>query len=695
MDGFIYQYTVGGAVFALGLVLAMRQGYLGLSGRPLRNLLLCFGGLLFFVGVQGYLQYGSMTEADAVPYRGGWERQKVLGTSLDYAIMVIYFLAMLVIGTWFGRHNKSTKDFFFGGQRFSWWLIAFSLVATTIGSYSFVKYSKVAFTYGLGSSQTYLNDWLWVPLLLFGWLPLLYFSKVVSIPEFFDRRFGPTARKVSTWLLLVYLIGYVGINLFTMGQALNILLGWPVFYAALLVASISAVYVTFGGQTSVIMTDLFQGAMLLATGLILLILGIDHLGGFDQFWQHLPREHRLAFPVYNEDPSFPAVGVFWQDAMANSAMFYFLNQGMVMRLLSARSVEDSRKAVVTMMLVLMPIAAVVVASGGWVAKALVHAGYLPGDIAPKEAFFIAGEFLTQPGVFGLVMAALTAALMSTVDTLITAIAAIVVNDIYKPSHPQADDRKLLSVARWSSVSITVLGVALVPVFASFGSIYAAHGAFTAAVTPPLVIALLLGIFWKRFTPTAAVWTMVGGGLAIFATILFPELITPFAHGVPMKDAGDGVFDGKNQYKFMRGFFGLVVCLGIGVTVTLLTKARPLEELKGLVFGTVSDALAHFKGAPGVERHTPWAQASVREAALGSDAMGRARLRVSRALADALGGLEPGDILYVSDRRAWLGGLRSGHGSVAEITDEDGCHLEAPAELCALVASKSVRVRALY
>ena len=360
--------------------------------------------------------------------------------------MVVYFLAMLAIGTWFGRHNKSTKDFFFGGQRFSWWLIAFSLVATTIGSYSFVKYSKVAFTYGLGSSQTYLNDWLWVPLLLFGWLPLLYFSKVVSIPEFFDRRFGPTARKVSTWLLLVYLIGYVGINLFTMGQALNILLGWPVFYAALLVASISAVYVTFGGQTSVIMTDLFQGAMLLATGLVLLVLGIDYLGGFDQFWQHLPRGHRLVFPVYNEDPSFPAVGVFWQDAMANSAMFYFLNQGMVMRLLSARSVEDSRKAVVTMMLVLMPIAAVVVASGGWVAKALVHAGYLPGDIAPKEAFFIAGGFLTQPGVFGLVMAALTAALMSTVDTLITAIAAIVVNDIYKPSHPEADDKKLLSVA---------------------------------------------------------------------------------------------------------------------------------------------------------------------------------------------------------------------------------------------------------
>ena len=142
---------------------------------------------------------------------------------------------MLAIGTWFGRGQTSTKDFFFGGQRFSWWLISFSLVATTIGSYSFVKYSKIAYTYGIASSQTYLNDWFWIPLLLFGWLPILYFSKVVSIPEYFERRFGRTERQVATVILLVYLIGYVGINLFTMGQALNILLGIPVFTSAAVV----------------------------------------------------------------------------------------------------------------------------------------------------------------------------------------------------------------------------------------------------------------------------------------------------------------------------------------------------------------------------------------------------------------------------------------------------------------------------
>ncbi|MBJ95545.1 MAG: sodium:proline symporter [Rickettsiales bacterium] len=672
MDPFLYQYGIGGAVFALGLVYGSRQGYLGLRGSGLRNLFVCVAGLLGFMLLQGTLQYAPMQEAAAVPYQGGYQRKAQLGTSLDYAIMVAYFGAMLLIGTWFGRGNSSTRDFFFGGQRFSWWLIAFSLVATTIGSYSFVKYSKVAFSFGTASSQTYLNDWLWVPLLLFGWLPILYFSRVVSIPEYFERRFGPGARSLATWLLLAYLVGYVGINLFTMGQALSILLGWPVLGAAVLVASVSAVYVTFGGQTSVIMTDLFQGAMLLATGLVLLFLGMDYLGGASAFWEHLPRGHRTAFPHFNADPSYPAVGIFWQDAMANSAMFYFLNQGMVMRLLSARSVEDSRKAVIAMMAILMPLAAVVVASGGWVARALVHAGVLPPDIAPKESFFIAAEFLTQPGVFGLVMAALTAALMSTVDTLITAIAAIIVNDVYRPRRPQATDRQLLSVARWSSIGITLFGVALVPIFQSFGSIYSAHGAFTAAVTPPLVIALLFGVFWRRYTSIAALWTMALGSLIIAASILWPQMIAPFAHGVEMREVGDGLLAGKDQFKFMRGFFGLVVCALIGVVATLTSQARPLNEIRGLVWGTISDAIANYKGSPGAEQSGPWVAASgqpwqqdeVRGEAL------LAVVAISSTLAEQLGAAREGDLLYVSDARVWLGGLRSAHAVVGTIFKDD-------------------------
>jgi SSS family solute:Na+ symporter len=675
VDPFLYQYSIGGIVFGAGLFFGFRQGALGFEGKALRNLLAMLLGLAFFMGLQGWLQYSDMVVADAKPYTGSGLPDGVKGQPIDYAIMVAYFVAMLVIGTWFGRGQQTTKDFFFGGQRFSWWLISFSLIATTIGSYSFVKYSKVAFNYGIASSQTYLNDWFWMPLMLFGWLPILYFTRLVSIPEYFERRFGSRERRVATWLLLVYLIGYVGINLFTMGQALNILLGWPVLLCAGVVAAISAVYVTSGGQTSVIMTDLFQGAMLLVTGMLLLWLGIDYMGGLDNFWSNLPRGHRTAFTNFNTDPDYHSVGLFWQDGMANTAMFFFLNQGMAMRLLSARSLKDSRRAVIVTSIVLMPIAAMVVASGGWVAKALVHGGMLPPDIQAKEAFFIAADFLSRPGVFGLIMAALTAALMSTVDTLITAVAAIYVNDIYKPKHPTAGEPELLRAARLSSVSVTVFGVALVPLFMGFDSIYSAHGAFTAAVTPPMVVALMLGVFWRRFSATAAFLTMVGGSIVIAASVVWPEMITPFAHGVPMKEVEDSFLAGKNQYKFMRAFFGLVVCTVIGVVSGFATKGRPLEEIRGLVWGTVGDAIRMFYGGRrGADDESEWLDASLvaAETEQIDENIQLPLIRVSGGLAKAADA-QPGDILYVTDCRWWLGGLRSGHGRIQSIDEADTAH----------------------
>ncbi|MEA1880920.1 MAG: sodium:solute symporter family protein [Candidatus Marinimicrobia bacterium] len=666
---FSYQFILGGIVFAIGLIFAYRQGYLSATGNGLRNLLFVMVPLLFYFALQGYLQFGDLSSGPPIPFYGDLDRSPTLGAPIDYGIMVFYFLLILIIGTYFGRRQKTVKDFFFGGQRFSWWLITFSLIATTVGSYSFVKYSRVAYTYGFGSSQTYLNDWIWLPLLLFGWLPILYFSRITSIPEYFERRFDRTVRKWVTVFILIYLIGYVGVNLFTMGKVLNILLGWPIFTAAILVASISAIYVTAGGQTSVIMTDLFQGLMLLGTGIMILFLGINYLGGLDQFWQHLPRAHKLPFPNFNEDPSFPSVGIFWQDGIANTAMFYFLNQGIIMRFLSTKSLQDGRKAIFTVILVLMPIAACVVASGGWVAKAMVHAGILPVDLQADEAFFIASDFLSRPGIFGLILATMTAALMSTVDTLITAVAAIVVNDVYRPLiNPKANEKQLLKMARISSVSVTLLGIMLVPVFMSFKTIYEAHGAFTAAVTPPLVIALLFSVFWKRFTRKAALFTLVGGMGAIVFSLFVPEVIIPFAHGVPMVDTGDGIFDGMKQFKFMRAFYGIFVSAAIGIVVTILSKPEPAHRQKGLVWGTVKHAIIQYKGSPGEENACIKSMALPQVIDRDPVTAGTGSLPlvdISESLAMKLKSTE-GDLLYISDKRKWLGGLYSTHAVVGNI-----------------------------
>jgi hypothetical protein len=355
-----------------------------------------------------------------------------------------------------------------------------------------------------------------------------------------------------------------------------------------------------------------------------------------------------------------------------------------------------------MVLLLMTTAAAVVGAGGWVARALVHAGHLPGDVTAGQAFYVATDFLSQPGMFGLILAALTAALMSTVDTLITAVAAVLVNDVYRPYiRPRATDGELLRVARVSSVTVTALGVGLVPLFMMFDSIYEAHGAFTAAATPPLVVTLLLSVFWRRFTRTAALATLAGGMVAIVVSLFVPEVIRPFAHGVPMGEAGDGFLSGMTQYKFMRALYGLTVCGVIGVVVTLLTRPETEARQRGLVWGTVADALRGFKGSPGTEGR-------VRSALAVPVPSGRADatseggwplVRISRSLATSLDA-GAGDLLHISDRRRWLGGLRSSHGVVEEIVDGDAPRVELGPRVFAEVAGRGrerhpVRVERLY
>ena len=173
----------------------------------------------------------------------------VIGTRLDYWVIIGYFVLIFSFGFYFARFTRSTKDFFMGGQRFSWWLITFSCVATVVGSYSFIKYSAAGFRYGTSSTMSYLNDWIVMSFLLLGWLPILYFNRFLSVPDYFRKRFDDRTGVMATIIVLLYMVGYIGINLYTMGVALNAMLGTDLIVSTVVVAVICAVYVTVGGQT--------------------------------------------------------------------------------------------------------------------------------------------------------------------------------------------------------------------------------------------------------------------------------------------------------------------------------------------------------------------------------------------------------------------------------------------------------------
>lgn len=576
------------------------------------------------------------------------ETTSVVGTQLDLIVIVFYFVAIFGFGAFFARFTRSTKDFFFGGQRFSWWLITFSCVASVVGSYSFIKYSAAGFRYGMSSSMAYLNDWIVMSFLLLGWLPILYFNRVSSVPDYFRKRFDERTAITATIIVLVYMVGYIGINLYTMGVALNALMGTDVFLSAVLVATICAVYVTVGGQTSVIMTDLVQGVILLIAGFVLFFLGLKVLGGWEGFWSGLPLLHKIPFAQFNQPKEFHFVGVFWQDGVANTFALYMMNQGFILRFLSLKSVKEIKKTFLALILVLMPLAAFAVSNAGWLGRSMQTHGLLPAGVNPEQIFVQVADKVCVPGLFGFVMAALTAALMSTIDTLINAVSSIAVNDVYKPHiRKDAADKHYLKVARIVSLSSALLGIALVPVFASFQSIYLAHGSFTASITPPMVITILLGAYWKKFTPAAAFWTLFGGSLIVAVSIAWPTLISPFSHGV----------DPAGGFKYMRALYGLAGSLLVGVVVSYFTKKRSETAMRGLVVGTLDKAKEDYKGGPVNE--TEGKKAEVRIAADNRIEGIQVSPEVARQLS-----AEVGDLVHVSDKKWWLGGLRS---TQAEIT----------------------------
>jgi SSS family solute:Na+ symporter len=676
-----------------------------------------------------------------------------IGSSTDWIVMVVYFIAIMLFGSYFGKYNRSTKDFFFGGRRFAWWLIAFSIVATGVGSHSFIKYSAKGFEHGFASSMTYMNDWFFVPFFIFGWLPIIVYTKIRSIPEYFEKRFSPSARFLATILLLLYMIGYISIGFLTLGKAMLPLLpeqftilgmqfNVTLMGIVIVISIITGIYITFGGQTAVIFTDLLQGFILLFAGFLVFFLGVSYIGGFDVFWNMLPTEWKLPLADFNKPSSFNFVGIFWQDGVAGSIGFLFMNMGLIMRFMATKNVDEGRKAATFNILFMLPLSAIVVSNAGWIGKAISveFPDLVPINTDPDQIFVVVANVIASPGVFGFVMAALTAALMSTVDTLINATAAVYINDVHRPlkkflKHKKEDqkstDKKELFSARVSSAVITALGVMGVLAFRDFPTVYEAHGFFHSTLTPPLVIAILLGIFWKKFTPAGVIASFIGGVALMFLGANYPGiLMNPFSHGTPMDEA--------HPFSYIRALYNLFVCLFVALVATYSSgyQKRIVEKIKSsanripiiytilivsvvlfagiisssslitlhpesyleislfviaaLVMSTfIAISVTYFvkyddeKNTTGL---TVWSLPKAKEMFKGSKINDREgeKVKVSWKPKEGYDDIvyfsnnemkkmqaEVGDLVYLTDARKWLGGLKSVHSVFGEPHNEDG------------------------
>ena len=406
-----------------------------------------------------------------------------------------------------------------------------------------------------------------------------------------------------------------------------------------------------------------------------------------------------------------------------------MNMGLIMRFMATKSVDEGRKAATFNILFMLPLSAIVVGNAGWLGKAIsvAHPEIIPPNTSPDQIFVVVSNIVALPGVFGFIMAALTAALMSTVDTLINATAAIYINDIHRPvrdylkkkyASQKENDKKELAAARYSSVVITVLGVVAVLAFKGFPTVYEAHGYFHSTLTPPLVVAIFLGIFWNKFTPAAVMTTFIGGVALMLLGASHPGiLIHPFDHGIHM--------NAHHPYSYIRALYNLVVCsvVGVGVTyansklerfvkatikssgtayglmglaailfILIVTDFLPLSIL--LLFALILIVLVAITSSYMIEYDaekqttglTVWSVQKAKEMFKGRkiNIKEGEKVLVNWKKKEGEDGVinfskndmkkmaaEVGDFVYLSDKRKWLGGLKSIHSVYGEPHDEDG------------------------
>ncbi len=582
--------------------------------------------------------------------------------SIIIGIIVSYFAMVTFFGTYFSKFSSSIHDFFFSGQRFAWWLPFVSMMATGIGSYSYLKYSEQGLNTGMNSAMGYMNEWFIIPLFFFGWLPIMYWTRTKSIPQYFEKRFNRATRYITVCILLAYIFYYIGYNLFTIGLAFEGIFGFSPIWTLPLITFILGTYVSLGGQTAVIFTDLVQGVILYTAGFLAFGCGLYVLGGFGEFFSYLPLEHRIPFAPLRDNPKFNSVGMFWGDALAGSIAFLFLNQGFLMRFLSIRSVNEARFAGMANILITLPLSALVVGSIGWIGKSILQKqAVLNGALASSGTLAIENSYHTfvtvvgyvvqsNPVILGIILSALLAALMSTIDTLINAASAIFIYDIYKPViRPKADDKHYLRSARFTSIAVTVLGLLLASwFFFQKGTLMSIHYKGIMVIIPSIVTTLLLGMLWNRFNSISASCALVAGVSLTFMTLKFPEWIYPlrdFFYGSPSGD----------PFLF-RALFGILVSGAVGIVVCLFTKPADKEKIQGFTLDSLDKAMFFFKGG---KPNLKWGKRAKNLKLEIDNNLPKGQISVAKEVAQKMKS-EVSDIIYVGDGRWYLGGLRSGH-----------------------------------
>lgn len=521
--------------------------------------------------------------------------------TLDYIVIGLFAIALIGIIVWvFKQKQDSSGDYFLAGRDATWLAIGASIFASNIGSEHLIGLAGAGASSGMAMAHWEIQGWM---ILILGWVfvPFYERSMVLTMPEFLEKRYNKESRTILSLISLVsYVLTKVAVTVYAGGLVFKEVFGiqelWGIDFfwiAAIGLVVLTALYTVVGGMKSVLYTSVLQTPILLLGSLVILVLGLKAVGGWDQVLAacSLTPANEYGDTMVNlirdnRDPDFP-----WLGALIGSSIIGFwywcTDQFIVQRVLSGKNEQQARRGTIFgAYLKLTPVFLFLIP--GMIAFAMQKNGVMingvPFTMSTADAAFPSLVAQLLPAGFkGLVVCGILAALMSSLASLFNSSAMLFTIDFYKKYKPEASEKTLLYVGRLATVVVVVLGILWIPVMKSVGSVlYNYLQDVQSVLAPGIAAAFLLGILSKRTTPLGGMW-----GLIIGFFIGITRLGAKVYYTTAGIDAGDswfkGLFFDTNWLFFCGGM--LVFCLAAIAIISKFTPAAPAEQIQGLTFGS--------------------------------------------------------------------------------------------------------------
>ncbi len=474
-------------------------------------------------------------------------------TTLDWIVLGGFFAILIGIVVWvISQKEETSSDYFLAGRNAGWIAIGASIFASNIGSEHLVGLAGAGAETGMAMAHWEMHAWL---ILILGWVFVPFYDRigVFTMPEFLEKRFNAESRSILSVISLVsYVLTKVAVTVYAGGVVFKEVFGieslWGIDFfwiGAISLVVITGLYTVFGGMKSVLYTSVLQTPVLLIGSLVILVVGLEQVGGWEALMEIVRGESvryvsDTGSVIYqnandsmaslirsSDDPEFPWTGVLLGSAIIGF-WYWCTDQYIVQRVLSGKDQTQARRgSIFGAYLKILPVFIFLVP--GMIAFALNQQGKLDfGSSGSDGAFSVLVTTLLPSGLKGVVVGGLLAALMSSLASLFNSSAMLFTVDFYQKFRPDAPEKTLVKVGRIATAVIVVLGILWIPVMKNIGNVlYEYLQQVQGLLAPGIAAVFFMGVFSKYATPKGGMWGLIIG----FVLGIFRLLVNVFSDSV--------------------------------------------------------------------------------------------------------------------------------------------------------------------